>query len=261
MTLNKIRSVLEDLPLGEIRYFENLNSTNTYALEWVKEHPHELSLVVAGQQTAGYGRNQRAWHSHQAASLTFSVILYPSKEEKAHLPLFSPLAALAVCTAIERFDINKDVEVKWPNDVLVNHKKCAGILSEAVWDEADLRGLVIGIGINTGAAAIPDDKDILFPATSLETEFGAGIDKWKILHDVLQKLIELRQYKRTTTFIKQWSKRLAFIDRPVVISDPSGMKKQGILVGVDNDGNLLLNEKSGQQSSFSIGDVSLRPDS
>jgi len=251
--------LLHDLPVGEIRWYDSLPSTNTCALEWLREFPREYALVVADQQTAGYGRNRRTWHSTAGASLTFSFILYPDRAEQDALPLFSALAALAVCEALTSYSSKIDGSVKWPNDVLLNEKKVAGILAEADWYGDMLMGLVIGIGVNIQAASLPPTEELLFSAISLEQALGQSIDRWDLLHRILAAFLSLRSIFPSPEFMDAWRHKLAFWGQAVSVSKMGKELQNGIFVGIDERGYLLLKEKSGRISTFPLGDVSLRP--
>ena len=255
----KLTRLFADLPIGTVRYFDRLPSTSTTAMEWIVQHPAEYSLVVADHQTAGYGRNQRSWHSTAGASLSFSLILYPTLQELQTLPLFSALAAVAVCVALESCSSTIKAQIKWPNDVLLDGKKCAGILCESRWQGENLAGLVIGIGVNVSAASIPPASSLLFPATSLDDALGISMDRWGFLHAILEQLFLYRTSFPSGAFMKDWQARLAFMGQSVTISLNSGQNHQGIMQGVDEQGHLVLKEKTGQLLHFSLGDVSLRP--
>ncbi len=259
MSKKELQHYLNDLPLGEIRWYESIPSTNTSALEWLRESPPEYALTIADRQTAGYGRNQRTWYSKPGASLTFSFIIYPSHIEQKVLSLFSALTALALCNAAAAYSPTAELSMKWPNDVLIDKKKIAGILPEAAWEGDTLKGLVIGVGVNVGLASFSQESQLLFPATSLEEALKKKIDRWQLLHDFFQNFISLRPHISSQSFIALWQKRLAFLGEAVTISGTGTEPRNGIFLGVDEQGYLRLKEKSGRISTFPLGDVSLRP--
>jgi BirA family biotin operon repressor/biotin-[acetyl-CoA-carboxylase] ligase len=250
---------LQDLPMGEIRWYDQLPSTNASALDWLHQFPHEYSLIATDRQTAGYGRNRRTWYSTPGASLTFSFILYLSQGELDALPLFSALTALAVCDAITSFSPLLKTSVKWPNDILLDRKKVAGILPEAAWQGSSCLGLVIGIGVNVLAAAVPPGEELLFPATCLEEGVGQAPDRWDLLRRILQAFISRRKTFPSSIFLDDWRKKLAFLGEEVAISSNDQEPRLGIFEGVDERGYLLLKEKNGRIATFPLGDVSLRP--
>lgn len=254
----ELARLLDDLPLGEVRYYPELPSTNTSALEWLPAHPMEYSLLVTDQQTAGYGRFKRAWHAAPGASLTFSLILYPTPLERDFLALFSALAALSVAQALDSFQPAEPVQIKWSNDVLLAGKKCAGILCEATWQNDQLAGLVVGTGINVGKTSLPPAGDLLFPAACLQDVLDPPPHRWELLQRVLQNFFKLREIFPSPFFLSQWQERLAFINQAVTITN-GDQKTDGIFVGTADNGDLLLQQKNGRQLSFPLGDVSLRP--
>src|SRR5215471_1826954 len=116
-------------PPFTIHHFTSLGSTNDHLKEMVGAP--EFTCVVADEQTAGRGRRARTWHSTPGDGLYLSILLLPESDSSSKLPLISLLAAVAVAeTLIERGV--SEVDIKWPNDVLVNDRKICGILAEAL---------------------------------------------------------------------------------------------------------------------------------
>jgi BirA family biotin operon repressor/biotin-[acetyl-CoA-carboxylase] ligase len=214
--------------------------------------------VIADQQTSGRGRLGRKWVTNPGSALAFTIILRLTKNEIDHLPLFSPLGALAVSSAIRHF-FHLQVQVKWPNDVLINRKKVCGILAESLWSDNKHNGLVLGIGINISPASLPDRTDLLFPATCLENECGYAIDRESFLRAVLDEFFQLRPKLGSTKYIHLWQEQLAFKNEVVQIENPEKPIVEGLLQGVDEKGNLILLLADGSITVISIGDVKLRP--
>ena len=132
MDVNSLTSLLSELPVPQIRYFETIGSTNDEALAWIQAGSQDGCLVIADQQTQGRGRLNRRWITHPGAALAFSLILQPTAGEIDRLEFFSPLGALAICQAMEElYGLNP--QIKWPNDVLLQGRKIAGILVETAW--------------------------------------------------------------------------------------------------------------------------------
>src|SRR5512138_2076692 len=101
MNQNDLKKVLSKLPLGDVRYFDSIGSTNNEALAWATSGAKDLSLVIADEQTAGRGRLDRKWFTPKGTALAFSLILRPTADEKAHLTRMVGLAALAVADALQ----------------------------------------------------------------------------------------------------------------------------------------------------------------
>jgi BirA family biotin operon repressor/biotin-[acetyl-CoA-carboxylase] ligase len=112
---------LSDLPLGEIRYFEQVGSTNDLALDWANQSAPDFSLVIANEQTAGRGRAGRKWSTPPNSGLALSLILHPSTTEQASPLLFTGLGALGLVQALKKYSL--PAQIKWPNDVLLNGKR------------------------------------------------------------------------------------------------------------------------------------------
>ena len=258
MDQKSLQRLLQKLPIPAIRYLEVTASTNMDALDWSANGALDSSLVIADQQTAGRGRLGRNWVTHPNSALAFTLIFRPSMEERQNLALFSPLGALAVCHAIQQF-CNIPAQVKWPNDVLIHRKKICGVLAESDWQEGVLQVLVLGIGINVSPASIPSSSNLLFPATSLESDYGQTVDREQLLLNVLTNLFNLRLKLCSEEFFHSWESNLAFRGEVVTLESANEKAVTGTLKGIKKNGELLLALESGEERSYRIGDIKLRP--
>src|SRR5258706_10873270 len=132
------------MPIGEIRYFESICSTNDEAIAWAAIGAPDLSFVIADEQTAGRGRLNRKWFTPKETALAFSLILYPASNSL--LSWTVGLAALSIADSLLKHGLTP--RIKWPNDILLNGKKVAGILIETVWSGTEIDSLVIGMAMN-----------------------------------------------------------------------------------------------------------------
>jgi BirA family biotin operon repressor/biotin-[acetyl-CoA-carboxylase] ligase len=257
MNQHELKKALAQLPLGDVRYYDIIGSTNNEALAWGTQGAKDLSLVIADEQTAGRGRLDRKWFTPKGTALALSLLLRPTPQEKAHLTRVVGLAALAITDALRMRGLIS--QIKWPNDVLLNGRKVAGILVESVWlgDEVDC--LVIGIGMNIAKEAVPSTELLLFPATSLEEGLGPAVERTEVLRDVLAGIIALRPYLGSDSFIASWEKALAFRGEPVEVEQADGSIVTGKLLGLESDGSLRLADDQGQPATVRFGDVRLRP--
>ena len=167
MNQETLKTALQDLPLGGFRFYEQIGSTNDIALNWIEEGGRDFSLVVANEQISGRGRSGRSWQTPPDSALALSLLLLPSISETKNISLFTGLCALALVDTLKE-QYNLKAEIKWPNDILIEEKKVAGILVEASWEGDKAKGIVLGMGVNILNTAIPDDGNLHFPATSLE---------------------------------------------------------------------------------------------
>jgi BirA family biotin operon repressor/biotin-[acetyl-CoA-carboxylase] ligase len=253
--MTNLKHLLSDLPLGEIKYQARTGSTNDDALVWATEGARDLSLVVADEQTAGRGRLNRKWITPPNAALAFSLILRPTDAERTHISLLSGLAALALVDALAK--LNVGAQIKWPNDVLIECRKVAGILVESVWTGDKLESAVIGMGVNVAAGALPPADQLNFPATSLEAE-GARLDRFVLLHDILEALLGWRAQLAGPAFIRAWESKLAFRGETVQVWREPGEAVTGTLLGLESDGSLRL-AAGGRIRTIQYGEVHLRP--
>jgi BirA family biotin operon repressor/biotin-[acetyl-CoA-carboxylase] ligase len=256
MNQPELKANLAKLPLGSIRYFDSIGSTNDEALAWAANDARDLSLVVANEQTAGRGRLDRPWFTPPSTALAFSLILRPTLDEKPYLSRTVGLAALAIADTIGMLGLAP--QIKWPNDILLNGRKVAGVLIELVWSGEDVDCMVIGVGINITKGAVPTTNILHFPATSLEHVLGAVPDRTKLLHDVLASLISLRPHMRSDSFMASWEKSLAYYGQQVRVEMGGEQSVTGKVIGLASDGSLKLRDENGKDITVRFGDVRLR---
>lgn len=261
MDEKQLRKSLTDLPLGGIRFYKQTGSTNDVALAWATEGATDLSLVVADEQTSGRGRLGRRWLTPPGTALALSLIIHPNPSNHNYFSHFSGLGSLALTQILSERGL--PAQVKWPNDVLIDGRKTAGILVEAVWMGDQVESVVIGIGVNVLPESVPPLSEVQFPATSIHSE-GLKIDRIELLHDLLSRMISLRPHLGNGGFIQAWERALAFMNKTVQIwLEPAARQIElssltGILRGLEADGALRLETSSGIQI-IQFGEIRLRP--
>jgi BirA family transcriptional regulator, biotin operon repressor / biotin---[acetyl-CoA-carboxylase] ligase len=253
-----LQPYLDGLSLGAWRYFDNTGSTNDVALDWVRSGAPDMSLVIADHQSAGRGRFQRRWVTQPGSALAFSLILHPTSPELQHLSHFAALGALAAWQALAG-EWGLAAKIKWPNDILLNGQKAAGILVENTWLGDQLQGLVIGLGLNISVQAVPPPEQVMFPATCLENALGHPVDRWSVLRSILLNLAGWRSRLGSPEFFTAWEDNLAFKGEWVRISGASGPEQTGRVAGLSPSGSLRLVDQQGNEFQVNAGDVSLRP--
>jgi BirA family biotin operon repressor/biotin-[acetyl-CoA-carboxylase] ligase len=257
MNKTKIESVLTALPLNAYRYFDSIGSTNDEALVWASQSAPDLSLVVADEQTSGRGRMDRKWFTPPGSALALSLILRPTEAERAHPSRTTGLLALSLTESLSKLGLSP--QIKWPNDVLLNGKKVAGILVESSWMGETLEALILGMGVNVHAASVPAIENILFPATSIETELGNSVERSHLLQEILTRVMEWRPRLGMEAFLKAWEENLAFRGQQVQVEGGSGDALTGEMLGLEPDGNLRLRDERGKSVTVRFGEVHLRP--
>ena len=259
----EIKRALAGMSLGPLRYYKEIGSTNTEAERWAAEGAPDLAIVIADQQTNGRGRQGRRWLTNANSALAFSLILKDFDDLnraalESSLHRLTGLGAVAVCQAL-RLDYCLDAKIKWPNDVLLNKHKVAGILAESQWQGNTLQSVILGIGVNVKPAAIPPGEELNFPATSVEDAALKAIDRPKLLQRTLGRLLYWRERLNEPAFIGYWQEHLVFRNELVSISthlESNGQKAiRGVLLGLDPEGRLKLQDQRGRILYLDSGEI------
>jgi BirA family biotin operon repressor/biotin-[acetyl-CoA-carboxylase] ligase len=242
----------------EVRRFGQIDSTNTYVLDQARQGAAEGLVAVAEHQTAGRGRLDRRWESPQGANLLASVLLRPGCEPD-DLHLCTGAVALAAADACAEVAGVEPV-LKWPNDLLVNGAKLAGVLAEAEFVGDRLEAVVVGIGLNVGWPG-PADAG----GTCLDDAGGTAqpVDKWVLLDRVLEGLSARRPLlddeAGRRALAAELRSRCATLGQRVRVTLPTG-ELTGLASAIDDAGHLVVDTASGPQL-VSAGDlVHLRPE-
>lgn len=182
-----IMPFLKTKALGrKLIHVNETESTQLIAHQLVHETAHG-TVVVAESQTAGRGRMMREWDSAKGKGIWMTVILKPDVQPY-QTPQFTLVAAVAVVNAINKLYPAVDAKIKWPNDLLINGKKCTGILTEMVAETDRVHGLLIGIGINVNQRLSDFPEEIQLIATSLALEVGEQLNRAELLAEILYYL-------------------------------------------------------------------------
>jgi BirA family biotin operon repressor/biotin-[acetyl-CoA-carboxylase] ligase len=257
MNKDQLMEEYSSLRLGGIRYFDSIGSTNDEAMAWAAQEAADLSLVIADEQTAGRGRANRKWFTPPNSALAFSLILRPTASEIKYPTRITGLGALALTESLHLPALNP--QIKWPNDVLINGRKVAGILVESKWLGTTLDASIIGMGVNVLKASTPPAESVTFPATSIEAELGHALDRIELLKEILSRILEWRNKLGREEFIEAWEKSLAFREQQVQISMDGQTTLIGELVGLESNGKLQIRNKAGETREIPFGEIQLRP--
>jgi BirA family biotin operon repressor/biotin-[acetyl-CoA-carboxylase] ligase len=239
----------------EILVFEETSSTNDAAARFGREgHPGGL-VVFAERQTAGRGRFGRNWASAAHAGLWFSILLRPPWPP-AHLVRLTTWAGVGVASAVER-TIGRPVQVKWPNDVLVDQKKVAGVLTECATDASGCMFVVVGIGLNVNQEGFP--AELADRAGSLRQFAGRALDRPALAAAVLLELnARLADASEAFDRIISSATRRSSILGTWVRLHAADTIFEGTAEGLDADGNLLLRMRDGDLRTMTAGEITSR---
>jgi BirA family biotin operon repressor/biotin-[acetyl-CoA-carboxylase] ligase len=250
--LAKLDSLLRTEYIGRnVSYHESVDTTMRIAAEQAAAGAPEGTVVLAEEQTAGRGRMQRTWVSPPGVNLYFTVVLRPTLDQLRHLAVIAPLA---VCLAIEE-TTGLFPRIKWPNDVMIEGKKVAGILPESEIADGRVLYALLGPGINCNfdAGAHEEIRDI---ATSLRTELGRDVSREEVLAATLNHLETLYgALQRGEVVSMDWKQRLETLGKQIRIERAGGGFEAGTVVDADSDGSLILRRDDGSHVRIESGEV------
>jgi len=238
----------------EIKYFEEVGSTNDIAKKMARQGASEGLLIIAERQTGGRGRRGRSWHS-PSGGIWFSLILRP-KLVPQETPKLTFVAAIAVARVIRSLGLN--AEIKWPNDILIDcKKKICGILCET---EVNLGHVIVGIGVNANFDKEYLPEDLQETATTLKSELHKNISR---NHFVAHLLNEFEDFYLTflqkgfSPILDVWKEFSCILGENVLVYQDD-TKFFGKAINVDQSGALILKLNNGSTTKIFSGDVSIR---
>jgi BirA family transcriptional regulator, biotin operon repressor / biotin---[acetyl-CoA-carboxylase] ligase len=182
---NELRHVLPQGCLGmPVHFYETIDSTMTEAGRLAESGAPAGTMVLAEMQTKGRGRLGRQWVSESSSGLFFTLILRPQLSPAAS-PVLTLMAGVSLATVVAAL-IQGSIDLRWPNDLLINEKKCAGILIEMRAEPHRILHVLLGIGINVNQTAFPQGLET--PPSSLMLEGGRPIQRADFLISLLKQL-------------------------------------------------------------------------
>jgi BirA family biotin operon repressor/biotin-[acetyl-CoA-carboxylase] ligase len=273
MDQSSLEAKLADLNLPSIRFYDSTGSTNDEAWLWLDAGAPHCALVVADTQTSGRGRFHRHWVTVSKSGLAFSILLLFPPLKQQYVNRLIGLGALAVCKTLQN-TYHLPSSIKWPNDILLNRGKVAGVLVETRWQGEQLMAANMGIGINIAPPSInpvnlPPDG-FIYPATCVENELGDKVNRLELLHDVLNTLLNLLPELPSVNIMNMWEGSLAFLNQWVELSDDRTIYHSKLdalstkvqvakAIGLEPDGSLKLLTKSGDVLKVPVGEIHINP--
>jgi len=249
-----LESGIRDLPrFGVVRYSVGTDSTQSRALDVLHDLDARGISFVTESQDVGRGRATRRWTSPIASGLLFSTIL-PADLSAAALPAVGFWSSLAIAHAVTSV-CSVTLDMKWPNDLMLCGRKCAGILCEGRSEGAITR-VAVGLGLNVNRPSIVPDE-IAKSAAWLSDEVGFAVDRTALLIETLRRYEETFDslLERPAGVVADWKARSGLIGRAVSVKAVDGsMLHEGEVLDVAPDGSLVLQTSSGRVSVM-LGDV------
>jgi len=238
---------------AQLHHFYKIGSTNTAAMAAAAEGAPEGSVFLAEEQTAGRGRGAHSWQSARSAGIYCSVILRPVLPPSEVLVL-SLAAGLAVRAAIGQVNARVNVDLKWPNDVLIAGKKVCGILTEMNAEATRVRYVVVGVGINVNQAKFPEE--LQDQATSLLLATGSEWSRVELTAALLKSLdreyhLLVEQKGAGQSILQRFTEQSSWVRGKQVRIEDNGGRVQGTTEGLDERGFLQVRTAQGLQTVLS----------
>ena len=245
----------------EIIRYKETDSTNLRAKEAGNKGVSVDTLFIADKQTAGVGRRGRSWESPEGENIYLSLLL-KTDIEPSKAPMLTLVMAVAVAEGIKKI-CNLDVQIKWPNDIILNKKKVCGILTEMTLEGTAIKYVVIGVGINVNQKEfVPELRD---KATSLLLETSGEndreLDRETIISSVLEEFYQYYDgFLRAgdLSYLQEtYNQMLVNRDTEVMIHEP-GNEYIAHAIGINEQGELVVELTDGKRQNIYAGEVSVR---
>jgi len=251
---DKIRANLKTKRIGrKILVYNRTSSTNDVAAEYAKNKKNDGLVIFAEEQTAGRGRAGTKWHSGRTDSILCSIVL---TDCKCNAELLSLTCAVAVADGLGKIG-GTEAKIKWPNDIILNGKKVAGILLESKIDN-DGNTYIIGIGINCHQRQDSFPAELQPIATSIDIESHSIADRISLAKRLLTSLdhwLEVAE-KNSNKVTDQWRKlSIQLGHRVTLLFD--GTKFTGNCIGIDPEKGLILQLDTGSPRFFDAAHTSI----
>lgn len=257
LSKNELVSIRKTKWVGtEICYFDVTDSTNTQAKSLGEGDAPNGTLVVAGKQESGRGRRGRSFESPAGTGIFMTLLLRPEIEPQ-NASMLTLVSALAVAKGIEHM-VDLPVQIKWPNDIVINGKKVCGILTEMSAQMDYVNYIVIGIGINVGNEEFPEEiKDV---ATSIYLESEKHVNRAMLIEKIWEEFEDYYElYEKTqdlSSLVKEYDSYLVNRGQKVRVLD-SKEPYEGKAMGITDRGELIVDTWEARRL-VSAGEVSVR---
>ncbi|HRH84221.1 MAG TPA: biotin--[acetyl-CoA-carboxylase] ligase [Bacteroidia bacterium] len=230
-------------------------STNSFLHEkLMSEKLPEGSVVTADYQTKGRGQRGSSWQSEAGKNLLMSIVVYPEFLKVTEAFMLSKCVALAACDLLSVYS-NK-VQIKWPNDILIDGKKVAGILIENILRGSEIYASIVGIGINFNQQLFEKE---LYAATSvfMDTGFKADTQINAVkLHENIEVNYQMLQQKKFAEIDQLYLSHLYKLNETALFKDANG-QFQGKIKGLSSMGLLIVERENGEKHLYDVKEIAL----
>lgn len=240
---------------GTVFVKEETESTNDDLWELGRRGAEEGTVVIAEMQRAGKGRRGRRWVSPANRNLYMSILLRPHFPP-AEAAMVTLMAGVVLCEAMQEVFLLRP-QIKWPNDVLLEGMKAAGILAEMEAEQEGIHFLVLGIGVNLNMSRDMFPRDLRYPATSVQLVSGGPVERLPFVRRLLEHLD--RGYTSLlndggASVLEAWKRYCAHPEEWLEVSTARGTLR-GRFLGLDQEGSMILECPAGRTEKIRAGDV------
>lgn len=238
----------------DIIRLETVESTNSYAKMNINELA-DKSVIYTEHQTAGRGRLNRSWVDLGKDNLFMSIVLKPSSTFNDIYSNITQYLSVVLCRVLETFGL--EPQIKWPNDVLINGKKIAGILCETVMQGSTFKGLVLGIGVNLNAEQADVDEIPNKVVTALNLEIGKKVNMSDFMDKLIQEFFENYEefLNKGFLYIKEdYINNNCFLNKELSVQIFNNVEN-GFAKSITNCGELVLLKNNNEELVLTIGDI------
>lgn len=255
----RISNYLATNRLGQsIHYFEDCTSTQTIGHELARNEAVDGTVIIAESQSKGKGRMARHWESTKGKGIWMTVIIRPNVLPH-QAPQFTLVVAVAVVNAIKSLYKHIHPEIKWPNDILINGKKCTGILTEMIAEIDQVQALLIGIGINVNQQSSDFPEELQNIATSLSIEENESLDRAILIATILnylEKYTDLYVQHGFSPIKILWEEASGTIGKRIRATTLREVI-EGLAIGITEDGILEIQLDNGEIKRVYSADIEL----
>ncbi|MDN6900553.1 biotin--[acetyl-CoA-carboxylase] ligase [Oenococcus sicerae] len=236
-----------------INVFDQVSSTNTIAKQLLTTDLKKATVVIANQQTAGYGRQNRSFYSPAKSGIYMSIALPLIDKEKIAAGLLTTGTAVAVGLAIKKV-FHRQVKYKWVNDIILDNRKCGGILTEAVTDleSGRIASIIVGIGLNLTLDQSKMPSELINKAGPIAKRSKSKRNI--LIAEILNQFFLMYKSYRTGAFLKDYRKHSLVLDKTVTV-----VVNRKQLVGhaeqINSQGGLILKTTDGQLLTITSGEI------
>lgn len=259
MQEDRIKSLIDTEIIGKkLSVYSDVDSTNDVLHSLAYENnEQDGTVIISDSQTKGRGRLSRNWFSPKGVNVYISILFRP-KILVQNSPVFTFLASLALSETFDNYKVQS--QIKWPNDILINNKKVAGVLTEMKSSNNLVEFIVVGIGVNLNLSKkeIKERlREVSNSTTSLFEELGKFIDREIFISELLKNLDDIYLiFKRQGIdyIVARWACRWGHLNERVKL-DVDGKIIEGIARKVDNCGYLYVEKSNGNLEKIIAGDI------